>query len=118
MIDLTPLVQAIVALAGALITAYVVPYIKNKVDAQKLERMQSWVRVGITAAEQLFSESGQGEKKKAYVLAFLNQHGFTIDASVLDALIESGVNSVKNEQRFALSYGIEVEPETLSLKGE
>lgn len=107
MIDLTPLLQAVIALLAALITAYVVPYVKSKTSAQQLERMQSWARIAVKAAEQLYTDSGQGEKKKAYVLSFLNQHGFNLDMATLDALIESAVNSLKNEQNLLIVEGEE-----------
>jgi len=105
MIDLTPLVQAVITLAAALITAYVVPYIRSKSSSEKLDQMKAWARIGVKAAEQLYSDSGQGEQKKAYVLQFLNQNGFTLDTATLDALIESAVNSLKNEQNLIVMDG-------------
>lgn len=108
MIDLTQLLQAVIALAAALITAYVVPYIKSKVSNEKLEQMKAWARIGVKAAEQMYTASGQGEVKKAYVLQFLNQHGFILDTATLDALIESAVNDINNEQGFIIEQEVEL----------
>ena len=37
MIDLTPIMEAIVALVAAVITAFVIPWLKGKIDADKLD---------------------------------------------------------------------------------
>lgn len=94
--DLTPVLQAIVSLAATIITAMVIPFIKSKTSAQQLARMQSWARIAVKAAEQIYPP-GSGEIKKAYVMKFLNQHGFTLNEATLDALIESAVNTLSNE---------------------
>lgn len=96
--DLTPVLQAVISLAATVITAMVIPFIKSKTSAQQLTRMQSWARIAVKAAEQLYPKPDSGKDKKAYVLKFLNQHGFTLDAATLDALIESAVNTLSNEQ--------------------
>ena len=91
MIDLTPIVEAIVALVAAVITAFVIPWLKGKIDADKLEEIELWVTVAVEAAEQLYTGSGRGAEKKAYVVEFLNSKGFKIDAETLDKLIEAAV---------------------------
>ena len=47
MIDLTPIVEAIVALVAAIITAFVIPWLKGKIDADKLEEIELWVTVAV-----------------------------------------------------------------------
>lgn len=91
MIDLTPIVEAIAALAAAIITAFVIPWLKGKIDADKLEKIKLWVTVAVEAAEQIYVGSGRGEEKKAYVVQFLQGKGFTIDPDSLDRLIEAAV---------------------------
>lgn len=91
MIDLTPIVEAIATLAVAIITALVIPWLKGKIDADKLEEIKLWVTVAVEAAEQLYTGSGRGAEKKAYVVEFLNSKGFKIDAETLDKLIEAAV---------------------------
>lgn len=95
MIDLTPIVEAVACLAGALITAFLIPYIKSKLNTQQLEKFRSWTWIGVTAAEQFYHESGQGDMKKKYVMDFLAKKGFTVDMATLEALIESTVNTLK-----------------------
>lgn len=91
MIDLTPIMEAIIALVVAVITAFVVPWLKGKIDADKLEQIKLWVTVAAEAAEQLYNGTGRGEEKKAYVVKFLQEKGFTLDPDSLDKLIEAAV---------------------------
>ena len=91
MIDLTPIMEAIIALVVAVITAFVIPWLKGKIDADKLEQIKLWVTVADEAAEQLYNGTGRGEEKKAYVVKFLQEKGFTIDPDSLDKLIEAAV---------------------------
>lgn len=91
MIDITTVIEAVLALIGALITAFLIPWIKNKTSAEKLEQIELWVTVAVEAAEQIYTGSGKGAQKKAYVLEFLNSKGFDIDWEEIDMMIESAV---------------------------
>lgn len=91
MIDLTPIINAVIMLIAAVISAFVVPWLKGKIEAQKLTQILNWVKIAVNAAEQIYNESGMGEKKKEYVLNFLQQKGYTLDPEKIDAMIESAV---------------------------
>jgi len=93
-IDITPVVNAAVILIGAVITAFVVPWIQNKTSAARFSEISCWVSVAVEAAEQIYKGTGRGKEKKAYVLSFLESKGFTIDFDSLDNLIESAVFSL------------------------
>lgn len=90
MTDLTPIINAFIALAAALITAFAIPWIKRQTSAKDLEELLKWVEIAVAAAEQLF-DSSQGEAKKKAVAAFLEEKGFTVSASELDSAIEAAV---------------------------
>ena len=96
MTDITPIIQAVVALAAALITAFVIPWLKNKVGAQNMDLFLAWVDIAVAAAEQLY-DTVDGEKKKAYVVNFLAQKGFKVDTEELDNAIEAAVLKLHNE---------------------
>mgnify|MGYP001070169564 CR=1 FL=1 len=96
MTDITPVIQAVVALAAALITAFVIPWLKNKVGAQNMDLFLAWVDIAVAAAEQLY-DTVDGEKKKAYVVNFLAQKGFKVDTEELDNAIEAAVLKLHNE---------------------
>lgn len=91
MIDLTPVMEAVITLIVAVITAFVIPWLKGKISTDKLEQIKLWVTVAVEAAEQLYKGSGRGEEKKAYVVQFLQEKGFTLDLDSLDKLIEAAV---------------------------
>lgn len=91
MIDITTVIEAVLALIGALITVFLIPWIKSKTSAEKLEQIELWVTVAVEAAEQIYTGSGKGAQKKAYVLEFLNSKGFDLDWEEIDMMIESAV---------------------------
>ena len=95
MIDLTPVVNAIIALIAAAISVFLIPWIKEKIEAEKLNQIMGWVTIAVEAAEQIYRESGMGAKKKAYVLDFLAKKGITLDLDSIDAMIESAVLDLK-----------------------
>lgn len=91
MTDLTPIIEGAITLAVAIITAFVIPYLKEKIGAAKYAKTLEWVKVAVKAAEMIYNGVGRGAEKKAYVVEFLHEKGFTVDADSLDALIESAV---------------------------
>lgn len=98
MTDLTPIVNAVIALIAAIITTFLIPWIKGKIDAAKLAQIVEWVGIAVRAAEQIYNESGMGEKKKQYVLDFLANKGFTLDPDSINAMIEAAVKDLNIEQ--------------------
>ena len=98
MTDLTPIVNAVIAIIAAIITTFLIPWIKGKIDAAKLAQIVEWVGIAVRAAEQIYNESGMGEKKKQYVLDFLASKGFTLDPDSINAMIEAAVKNLNIEQ--------------------
>lgn len=98
MTDLTPIVNAVIALIAAIVTTFLIPWIKSKIDAAKLAQIVEWVGIAVRAAEQIYNESGMGEKKKQYVLDFLASKGFTLDPDSINAMIEAAVKELNIEQ--------------------
>lgn len=99
MIDLTPILQGAIGIISALITVFLLPYIKSKISTEKQAEMEEWVSIAVTAAEQIYNGPGRGEEKKAYVISFLEAKGYAVNAGhVLDAvnaLIEAMVYELK-----------------------
>lgn len=97
-IDLTQIILAVITLIGAIITRYLIPWLKDRLDERKMETLNGLVSIGVYAAEQLFN-SNQGKEKKQYVLNLLKERGYIVDeehiAMDLDALIESTVKELK-----------------------
>ena len=53
--DITPVVNAVIALIAAAVTAFVIPWVKSKTTAAQREEINSWVKIAVTAAEQIYS---------------------------------------------------------------
>ena len=96
-IDLTQIILAVITLISAIITRYLIPWIKEKTSERQFEALKLLAKVGVYAAEQLFSTQ-EWKEKKQYVLDFLKQNGYEVDAPAVDALIESLVRELRIEQ--------------------
>ena len=91
MFDITVIVEAVIALIAAVITAVIIPYVKAKTTTQEQQEISAWVKIAVTAAEQIYRGSGRGEEKKDYVLSWLYDHGVYVDEGRIDAMIEATV---------------------------
>ena len=96
MTDLTPVINAVIALIAALITAFVIPWVKRNTTAKDREELLKWVEIAVAAAEQLFHTT-QGKEKKSYVVQFLQEQGFTFSEAEIDAAIEGAVLKLHRE---------------------
>lgn len=96
-IDLTQIILAIITLIGAIITRYLIPWIKSKLNDNQYETFCTLIRVGVYAAEQLFPRDKWKEKKQ-YVVDLLEENGYTVDTTAVDAMIEATVRELRIEQ--------------------
>lgn len=94
--DYTQIISAVIALISALVSAFLIPWLKTKIDADKLQTIKTYVEIGVKAAEQLYAAT-DGEEKKAYVINFLAEHGIRFDVSTIDQLIEAAVLQLHHE---------------------
>ncbi len=96
-IDITAIVNAVIALIAAVISVFVIPWIKSKTTAQQREELVAWVKIAVAAAEQIYKGDKRGEEKKQYVLDFLKDNGFTVEADSVNAAIEAAVKQLNSE---------------------
>ena len=96
MYDITPIIEAVAALIAALITALLVPYIKSKTTAEQQKEINAWVKIAVSAAEQIYTGSGRGEEKKEYVINWLREHGITVDEANQAFTAQDGVLYTKD----------------------
>lgn len=96
-IDITVIINTAIALIAAIITAFVIPWIKSKTTEKQRENIVAWVKIAVAAAEQIFTGSGRGGEKKKYVLEFLKEKGFTLDETSVNAAIEAAVKQLNSE---------------------
>ena len=91
----------VVSVLSALVSAYLIPYIKAKTNSEKYADLMEIIVVAVKAAEQTINGSGQGKVKKAEVLAFVShwlaERDIHVSEAELDKLIECAVYAMKNE---------------------
>ena len=100
-INWSPLFNGLIALAGVILTAYIIPLLKQSLSSKQLENVRLAVNTSVRAAEMLFSTE-QGEAKKKWVLDYLASQNIVVDEEQLNALIEEAVyelNKDKNEDK-------------------
>jgi len=87
--------KIVVAISAALISAYIIPLLKEKLADIKYQRLLEVVELAVRAAEQTIKGSGMGAVKKDEVIAFVTKwmvgHGILITEEQLDQLIEAAV---------------------------
>ena len=93
--DVTDIIEAVVVLISALITTFLLPYIKLKLSDEKRQKLIFWIETAVKAAEQIYG-SKTGQQKKEYVVAFLLSKGIVADIDEVTALIESEVYKLTN----------------------
>ena len=96
MTDITGIFEAVLALTGVVITAVIIPYIRSRTTAQQRTEISAWVKIAVSAAEQIYTGPGRGAEKKQSVLSWLREHAVTVDEDRLDALIEAAVYALNN----------------------
>ena len=94
--DYTQIISAVIALISALVSAFLIPWLKTKIDADKLQTLRTYVEIGVKAAEQLYT-AAEGDKKKSYVISFLAGKGIKFDVEIVDKLIEAAVLQLHHE---------------------
>ena len=88
---------AIISIAGALITAYVIPWIKTKISVHDMEIITFWVRFAVRCADQLFTPEEWEQKKKyvmSYVIDMAKKLKIDLTEQDLNILIEACVNQI------------------------
>lgn len=98
--NLTTIVEAILALAVAVITVFVLPWLSANTTAREREDLLSWVDIAVAAAQQLYHQCS-GAQRLDYALALLEEKGFDIDdAAVVDA-VEAAVLKLHQQMEAA-----------------
>lgn len=102
-IDYTAVILAIISVIGAILTKVLVPYLKSKIDEQKLSEIKFWVDIAVIAVEKAFeTEPGMGEVKKYQVMEFIQKLNLPITEEQLEFLIDAVVEEIINRPYFEL----------------
>lgn len=88
-------------IAALAITRYLVPWLREKIGADRLAMAEKWARYAVLKAQQALWEK-DGQDKKAYVTGFLEEiliaKGIALSDEQVDVLVEAAVKQMKMEE--------------------
>lgn len=97
MLDLTPLLEAVISLAITAVTVFLIPWIRNKYGTETLNKAKSFVEVAVYAAEKAYG-AGNGEKKLAYVESYLAAKKIKLDFKTLKVLVDAQIKKMEQAE--------------------
>lgn len=62
-----------IPILGAVITSFIIPYIKAKISATQMAQIAEWTDKAVRAAEVLFDAPKCGSQKREYVISFIDK---------------------------------------------
>lgn len=96
-IDITPLIEVLLTLLGAIIARYAVPYFKAMLTNAQQEHVRELVHIAVYAAEKLYG-SGYGQEKLNYAVEILKAHGIALDKERLNAYIDAAIKEMEQSE--------------------
>ena len=96
----------LVVLAGTLITRYLVPFIKSKLDTQKLNHLMIWAEKAVCAVEQSHTDKNLPSTKKECAMEIIEDAaaklGLKMSDSELETLLEAFVHQLNQGKKDVL----------------
>lgn len=91
---------AIITIAVTLITGYLIPWLKSKINQTQLEKIDYYVRLAVRCADQIYTTE-QWAQKKEYVTKYITDvcnktFNLTLTETDIDVLIEGAVNDLRH----------------------
>ncbi len=95
------IVGALITIAIALVSAYVIPWLKTKVNAEQIATFNYYLDLAVRCANQIYTPE-QWKEKKEYVMNYLTsvvntKLKLSLTEEDLSNLIEGKVNEIKRE---------------------
>lgn len=94
------LLKVVIMVAVMLITRYAIPWVRERIGADKLALAEKWVRYAVLKAQQVMW-ADDGPERKAYVTELLKEllieKNIALSDEQLDILIEAAVKQMKIE---------------------
>lgn len=112
MIDLTDILQAVLALLAAIITYKLIPWIKARTTQEQQSALLSMTSVLVFAAEQMYG-AGHGADKLDYVIRELEERGYTADRAAIEAVIKDHAERLHSKPRETDSVDDTAEDESM-----
>lgn len=105
-LDLTPLLQAVIGVIFALLSGFLIPWIRQRTTEEQQKSIRNWVQIAVYAAEKLYNTAGAGPQKLAYVETFLAQHGIALEMDTLTALVNAEIKKMEQGEPIFLAETI------------
>lgn len=102
LIDITPIIEIVITLLGAIITFMIIPWIKSKLDSNQWNNLNEYAAVFVKCAEMIFKGTNLGKDKKKWVIekltAIAEEHNLKFSAEAIEAALENAVSDM-NEKK-------------------
>ena len=99
---LTVIIKAIIMVLSVLVTAVIIPYIKEKIGESKYDELTYFVKYAVRCAEQMYTPEEWKEKKEyvtAYIIKKAQEININLSEEDIDVLIEGIVNEIKHNYK-------------------
>lgn len=95
------ILKLLTMIAALFATRYLIPLLKEKINAEQLADIEKWAKFAVLKAQQvMWSETGKA--KKQYVTEFIEEvlsySSLYLSSEQIDILIESAVKQMKIEE--------------------
>lgn len=101
MININPIIEALIGLLAAIASVYLIPYLREKYGAEKLKRVRDVVEIAVYAAEKAYGP-GRGKEKLEYAEQILAAHGVKLDAQRLVTMIDAEIKKMEQNELYVL----------------
>lgn len=95
------IVSAIITIITALITAYVIPWLKTKINENQMEQINKYIELAVRCANQIYTPEEWAQKKEFvldYITEIVNKKfSLTLSQEDINLMIEGKVNEVKTK---------------------
>lgn len=97
-------ILGVISILGTILTGILIPYFREKIGNEKIAKYEYWALTAVECAEMIFSNQGEGNAKKEYVVNFLNnifnKKRTVLTSEQIEILVESAVKQMKiNEHK-------------------
>lgn len=101
MIDLTPLFEALIGLLAAIVTIYLIPWIKTRLTSDQIAKARMVVEIAVYAAEKAYGPCC-GKEKLEYAKQILAAHGVKLDTKRMLAMIDATIKKMEQNELYVL----------------
>lgn len=95
------ILELVIMVCSFLISAFLIPWLKNKLGADKVALIEQWVNKAVLSAQQtMWDQTGEDRKKSVvdFVHKMCTKHNIEITDEQIDILIQAAVKQMKIDE--------------------